>query len=74
MAGGHPHGGGTQGPQGPCCSFCGRPPEQTGPLVEGSGPQNRGGAFICRECAELARSIFEQMHQRPPGDTLHDNG
>ena len=74
MAGKHPHAGGPGGPQGPCCSFCGRGQGEAGPLVEGQGPQGPGGAFICSECVELARSIFEQIQQRPPGDTLHDNG
>jgi hypothetical protein len=62
------------GAQGPRCSFCGREAAEAGPLVEGQGPQGAGGAFICRDCVELARTIFEQLQQLQPGDTLHDNG
>jgi hypothetical protein len=68
------HEGEAAGAPGPHCSFCGREAAQAGPLVEGQGPRGAGGAFICRDCVEMARTIFEQLHERPPGDTLHDNG
>jgi hypothetical protein len=74
MAGTHPSSGGPMGPRGPRCSFCGRAGTEAGPLVEGQGPPGTVAAFICHECVELARTIFAQLQQRPPGDTLHDNG
>jgi hypothetical protein len=74
MADGQPHAEGLGGGQGPRCSFCGRGQFEAGPLVEGQGAQGAGGVFICAQCVELARKIFEQVQQRPPGETLHDNG
>jgi hypothetical protein len=74
MADSRPHAGGPGGVAVPNCSFCGRSQGEAGPLVEGQGPQGAGGTFICSQCVELARSIFAQLQQRPPGDTLHDNG
>jgi hypothetical protein len=74
MADGQPHAGELGGTQGPRCSFCGRAQAEAGPLVEGQGPQGAGGAFICAQCVELVRKIFEQVQQRPPGETLHDDG
>ncbi len=58
----------------PSCSFCGKGRRETGPLVEGPGPEGNGGVYICRECVRLALAIFDQTQQPSPGDTLHDNG
>jgi hypothetical protein len=41
------------------CSFCRKSNKDVGKLVEGPNK-----VFICEDCAELCRSIFEQVKQR----------
>jgi hypothetical protein len=43
---------------GPHCSFCGQTADKVGPFVEGIGPNNEGGVFICNPCVERARALF----------------
>lgn len=44
--------------EGPRCSFCGQTADKVGPFVEGIGPKNKGGVFICSACAELVQATF----------------
>lgn len=46
-----------------CCLFCLKCYPETGPLVEGAGPDGKGSVFICRNCTELCLQIFEQEEQ-----------
>ncbi len=47
-----------------CCSFCRKGRSEAEPFVEGPGPGGAGGVFLCRSCAELAISIFDQEQVR----------
>jgi len=38
------------------CSFCNKPTEQVRSLVGGSN-----GVFICNECVDLCREIFDEQ-------------
>src|SRR4051812_31089025 len=38
------------------CSFCNRPREEAGPMVEGPG-----GLFMCAQCIGLASGIVDEM-------------
>lgn len=42
------------------CSFCRMPQSDVGPVVEGPGPERKGGVFICRACCDLCVDIIEQ--------------
>ncbi len=53
-------------PEDEACSFCRKPPSETGPIVEGAGTGS-GRAFICRPCAELAIEILDQELRRRGG-------
>ena len=56
-------GGGGGGDEGPrrvtTCSFCNKNSREVGPMVEGPGD-----VFICTECVDLCRNIFQQEKQR----------
>jgi len=41
------------------CSFCHRPSEEAGPIVEGPD-----GVYICGNCVELCQNIIRQEHRR----------
>jgi hypothetical protein len=43
---------------GPRCSFCGQTADMVGPFVQGMGPKNEGGVFICGPCVERLRTVF----------------
>jgi ATP-dependent Clp protease ATP-binding subunit ClpX len=49
------------------CDFCGRPPQESGPLIEGKAlvatGQRQQIAHICAQCSETSEKIFEQ-HER----------
>jgi superfamily II helicase len=49
------------------CSFCGKSEDEVGTLVEGIEMES-GNAFICRNCAELALAVFDQIDQRQRGE------
>jgi superfamily II helicase len=53
-------------PKDEACSFCQKPPNEVGPIVEGPGTGN-GSVFICRDCAELAIEILDQELRRRGG-------
>ena len=46
-----------------CCSFCGRPQNESGRLIEGNG------VYICEECIGLCQSILNDS--RPAVDEYH---
>lgn len=46
-----------------CCSFCGRPQNESGRLIEGNG------VYICEECIGLCQSILNDS--RPSVDEYH---
>ena len=50
------------------CSFCGRDPQVTGPLVEGVTD-----AFICRECADASAHLFEASVKEETVKTINSN-
>ena len=56
-------GGGGGGDEGPrrvtTCSFCNKNSREVGPMVEGPGD-----VFICTQCVDLCRNIFQQEKQR----------
>ncbi len=51
----------------PICSFCKKPETQTRKLVK--GPDN---IFICRQCASVCQSIFEEDDSEYPAVSLSD--
>ncbi|HOS30737.1 MAG TPA: ClpX C4-type zinc finger protein, partial [Treponemataceae bacterium] len=51
----------------PLCSFCKKPETQTRKLVK--GPDN---IFICRQCASVCQSIFEEDDSDYPVVALND--
>ena len=57
--------GGQEGPRRTTrCSFCGRSPQEVGPLVEGRG----AAVFICGECVQLCGTIIrEEKHRTRAG-------
>ena len=42
-----------------CCSFCGRPQNESGRLIEGDG------VYICEECVSLCQSILDESEPVP---------
>jgi ATP-dependent Clp protease ATP-binding subunit ClpX len=46
------------------CSFCGKGPQETGPLIPGPS-----GVYICADCVQVAKAAFQQerLRSRAPG-------
>ncbi len=46
------------------CSFCGKGPQETGPLIPGPS-----GVYICADCVQVANAAFQQerLRSRTPG-------
>jgi len=50
------------------CSFCGRPVEETGPLVEGIS-----NTFICQDCSEASSHLFDVSEKENVVKTINSN-